>query len=654
MFAGVHALATLLAALVVSPLAGGRATHVCGGGGIPYPQAAVAAGWVLCRNAATAVAPGGRTIRLRGLAPWSLAVARGRLWVIDRDRPALVAVDARSGAVRRRIALPDTPDVVAAGNGAVWVGFGSAGAARIDPASGAVTPVGAGDGVSGFAFHAGTTWIVSHRDNLLTRVDADGSVHRSTAPLAPTTTAAAEHVAWANGSLWITGRGLDLLRVEPDTGRVAGTTEIGPAGIDVVAAGGRLLVPVYTPAGARRGDPLLASIVSVDPADGRVAARLACTRRFLYAGMSFARGALRIADVVGGVLVDLPPARVPTAAHASYSFRKIADGLSEAVYVTSAPGDPATLYVVQQRGTVQIVRDGAVAGTYLDIRDRVLDDGERGLLSIAFDPAYATNRYAYVDYVDKSNVTHVARFTDGDATTGQDLLTIQQPYPNHKGGQLAFDRAGRLYVGMGDGGTNYERDGDRAIGDPENRAQTPSSRLGKLLRTKPGSGTWQTIGYGLRNPWRFSFDSATGNLWIGDVGAGKLEEIDFRPAAKLNAVANYGWSHWEGDLIYNVTVRLAKGIPYVAPTWAYPHSTRCSVIGGYVYRGSAVPAARGRYFFGDFCDGSISSFKAGPKGKAGPPAQLPGSIPNLSSFGLDGRGELYAVSLDGGLYRLAP
>jgi glucose/arabinose dehydrogenase len=166
---------------------------------------------------------------------------------------------------------------------------------------------------------------------------------------------------------------------------------------------------------------------------------------------------------------------------------------------------------------------------------------------------------------------------------------------------------------------------------------------------------WQTIGYGLRNPWRFSFDRATGSLWIGDVGAAKVEEIDFRPAAKLNTVANYGWSHWEGDLIYNVTIKLKKGVPYVPPIFTYDHSgPRCTVIGGYVYRGTAVPAARGRYFFGDFCDGSISSFKVGPKGRAGPPTQVASTIPNLSSFGVDGRGELYAVSLDGGLYRLSP
>jgi glucose/arabinose dehydrogenase len=343
---------------------------------------------------------------------------------------------------------------------------------------------------------------------------------------------------------------------------------------------------------------------------------------------------------------------VPASGHAGYGFQRVVDGLSSPVYVTAAPGDPATLYVVEQRGTVAVVRDGKVDGTFLDIRDRVLNEGERGLLSIAFDPRYASNHFVYADFVDKGNVTHVARFTGGDPATQQDLLLVQQPYPNHKGGQLQFDRRGRLYVGMGDGGTNFQRDGDTAIGDPENRAQSTASKLGKLLWTVPGSGAWRVAGYGLRNPWRFSFDAANGNLWIGDVGAGKREEIDFRPAAKVARVADYGWSRFEGDLTYNLKVQLVRGAEVVWPTYVYGHETRCSVIGGYVYRGAAVPAARGRYFFGDYCDGSVVSFKAGPKGRIGQPTSAGPAIANLSSFGLDGRGELYATSLDGALYRL--
>ena len=346
------------------------------------------------------------------------------------------------------------------------------------------------------------------------------------------------------------------------------------------------------------------------------------------------------------------------AAAAAFTFQPVVTGLHEPVYVTSAPGDATTLYVVEQRGTIEMVRGGAVAGTFLDIRSRVLDDGERGLLGLAFDPGYATNHRFYVDYSDLNGDSHVAAFTSangvGDPASGRDLLVVKQPYPNHKGGQLAFDRNGYLYVGFGDGGTN-PASGDVSTGDPQNHAQTLSSPLGKLLRIKPNAAgaKWQTVGLGLRNPWRFSFDRATGNLWIGDVGAGRFEEIDFRAAAKVGTLANYGWSRFEGPALYNPAVKLAKKGVLVPPVWSYSHdSTACAVIGGHVYRGAAVTAARGRYIFGDYCDGSVWSFRVGPKGRASAVTRFADSIPNLSSFGVDGNGELYATSLDGVLYQL--
>ena len=340
------------------------------------------------------------------------------------------------------------------------------------------------------------------------------------------------------------------------------------------------------------------------------------------------------------------------------SFQQIATGLHEPVYVTSAPGDAATLYVVEQRGTIQMVRDGKIAGTFLDLSSRVLDDGERGLLSLAFDPGYAQNHEFYVDYSDLNGDSHVAELTSangvGVPTSARDLLFVKQPYPNHKGGQLQFDRQGRLYLGLGDGGTDPAA-GDVSTGDPQNHAQNLGSPLGKLLRITPNraGATWQTVGMGLRNPWRFSFDRQTGDLWIGDVGAAKYEEIDFRARAKVGTLANYGWSRFEGLAIYNQAVRLAtKGAP-VAPVWTYSHTGHpvCAVVGGYVYRGSSDPALRGRYVFGDYCTGTIWSFKTGAKGRASQPTEL-GTVPDLSSFGEDANGELYAVSLDGGLYAL--
>jgi glucose/arabinose dehydrogenase len=358
-----------------------------------------------------------------------------------------------------------------------------------------------------------------------------------------------------------------------------------------------------------------------------------------------------VARIVG-LLVLLGAALAPGAG--ATSFVPIATGLDQPVYVTAAPGDPTTLYVVEQPGRIQLVRNGAVAGTFLDIHTQVESDGEHGLLSVAFSPRYAQNHLFYVDYTDLNGNTHVDELSSSDATYKRELLVVQQPYPNHKGGQLEFDRTGFLYVGMGDGGTNPAL-GDTSTGDPENRAQNPASRLGKLLRidpSKPGA-TWQVVGMGLRNPWRFSFDRTTGNLWIGDVGAGRYEEVDFRTTAKLGALANYGWSHLEGTALYNAKVALARSGTVVAPTFVYSHDTGgCGVIGGYVYRGARVPSMRGRYIYGDLCTGIVSSFKVGPKGRASIATRLTGLVSGLSSFGEDASGELYAVSLDGTLYQL--
>ena len=315
-------------------------------------------------------------------------------------------------------------------------------------------------------------------------------------------------------------------------------------------------------------------------------------------------------------------------------FAQVAGGFDAPVYVTSAPGDPSTLYVVEQPGTIKIVRDGQVAGTLLDIRDRVKSGGEQGLLSIAFDSKYATNRKFYVNYTDAKGDTRVVEFT-GDRAHARQLLFVDQPYDNHNGGQLQFDAKGFLYVGMGDGGSG---------GDPENRAQNLKSRLGKLLRINPARAlaTWQIVGYGLRNPWRFSFDKRNGNLWIGDVGQNAWEEIDFRPAAKVGTLANYGWPKFEGRATYDPSRPFTTTGPLVRPVQTYSHRQGCSVTGGYV--------VGGRYYYGDFCSGTIWSFRAG-SGRLSAPVQL-GHISNLSSFGLDGNGTLYAVSLDGGLYRL--
>jgi glucose/arabinose dehydrogenase len=329
---------------------------------------------------------------------------------------------------------------------------------------------------------------------------------------------------------------------------------------------------------------------------------------------------------------------------AAVSFQQIASGFDAPVYATSAPGDPSTLYVVEQPGTIKIVKNGSSAGTFLDIRSRISSGGERGLLSMAFHPGYAKNHLFYVNYTDTNGDTRVVQFRSANGVgvpgSAKVLLFVKQPYSNHNGGQIEFDRLGYLYVGMGDGGSG---------GDPENRAQNLQSRLGKLLRRNPtrAGSPWQVVGYGLRNPWRFSFDRQTGDLWIGDVGQGNWEEIDFRAASRIGKLANYGWARYEGRAVYDPNKPFLKRGDVVFPVAVYSHSAGCSVTGGYVYRGSAVAAAKGRYFYGDYCSGNLWSVKRGSA-----PTLLGQKIANLTSFGEDAAGELYAVSGDGAIYQL--
>ncbi len=295
-----------------------------------------------------------------------------------------------------------------------------------------------------------------------------------------------------------------------------------------------------------------------------------------------------------------------TDSQAAARFRAVVSGLADPVYVTATPTEPGRLSVVEQAGRIVVVENGhRRPAPFLDIRSQVESGGEQGLLSMAFHPNYAEERKIYVDFTDTNGDTRVIEYrVDGeraDPATARQLLFVNQPYPNHNGGQLEFGPDGLLYVGMGDGGSG---------GDPQRHAQNLRSQLGKLLRTNVAAADprWEIAGYGLRNPWRFSFDRKTGDLWIGDVGQGDWEET------------------------------------------VYSHSFGCSVTGGYVYRGAAVPAMRGRYVYGDYCSGRIWSLEL-VKGKA-QVRNEPGRIPELSSFGENERGELFATSLNGTLYRL--
>jgi glucose/arabinose dehydrogenase len=327
-------------------------------------------------------------------------------------------------------------------------------------------------------------------------------------------------------------------------------------------------------------------------------------------------------------------------------FRQIAGGFDQPVYVAQAKSDPKRLYVVERAGRIVALNRGT-RSTFIDIRNRV-ESGydEQGLLSVAFDPGYPRNHRFFVYYTNRNGDIEVDSFRSAGGRavmpTRRRLLVIpHRANDNHDGGQLQFGPDGALYAGTGDGGSG---------GDPPNNSQNLSRKLGKLLRYS--GGKWRVAGYGLRNPWRFSFDRANGDLYIGDVGQDEWEEVDYRPRATIGKLTNYGWSAYEGNARYKPSRLVHRGT-LVGPVTVYHHgSNGCSITGGYVYRGSAVPASVGRYFYGDFCSGNVWSLRIS-NGKA-VDNRHEAQIGSLSSFGQGLNGDLYAVSLDGGLYRLAP
>ena len=325
-------------------------------------------------------------------------------------------------------------------------------------------------------------------------------------------------------------------------------------------------------------------------------------------------------------------------------------GFKTPVYVTQAPGDRSHLYVVEQCGTVQrITTDGRERHTFLDLSGQVACGGEQGLLSIAFAPDYPKSGLLYVYFTDTGGDERIVRYHRSDAdpaaadpASATDLVHIDDFAPNHNGGLLQFGPDGALYAGTGDGG---------GAGDPERNAQDLQSPLGKLLLidTEKPDAAPGIAAYGLRNPWRFSFDRQTGDLWIGDVGQDTLEEIDSVPAAKLGEELNFGWSAFEGTDRFNSDQKAPGAI---APTLEYGRDRGCSVTGGYVVRDPKLPSLYGRYLYGDYCAGDLRSFTADAGGKANDDRALGLKVESLSSFGEDAAGRIYATSLDGAVYRL--
>ena len=335
-----------------------------------------------------------------------------------------------------------------------------------------------------------------------------------------------------------------------------------------------------------------------------------------------------------------------TAAESAFRRVVVARGLDAPVQVTAPRNEPRRLYVVEQRGTIRVIERGKLRnGFFLDVRSRITSGGEQGLLGLAFDPKYGTNRFIYVNYTDSSGDTRVVRYKTNGAralpASARLLLRIDQPYGNHNGGGLAFGPDGFLYVGTGDGG---------AGGDPEDRAQNMQSLLGKMLRldvSRPGAAP-EIVALGLRNPWRYSFDRLTGDLYIGDVGQGDLEEVSYTPRVS-DGLENYGWDLFEGSRRFEE--KSAGPGQLVFPVFEYGRNRGCSVVGGHVYRGKARPAERGRYIVGDYCSGIVRSFRI-VSGKAAEMRTEPFRISSLTSFGEDAAGELYATSHEGTVYRI--
>jgi glucose/arabinose dehydrogenase len=364
--------------------------------------------------------------------------------------------------------------------------------------------------------------------------------------------------------------------------------------------------------------------------------------------------------------VPLPgsPGDRPDLAQVRVAVEPLVGGLDQPIVVTAPVDGSERLFIAEQDGTIRVVRDGRLLDTpYLDIRDRVTAGGERGLLGVAFAPGFGDGRpTVYVHYSDESGDTRVSSFTAAsggadtiDPATERVVLEEPQPYANHNGGWIGFDADGMLLIALGDGGSG---------GDPENRASDLGTVLGKMLRIDvlgaegdepyriPEDNPFvatdgarpEILHYGLRNPFRASVDAETGSLWIGDVGQNAWEEVDV--AAGDARGLDFGWRRWEGRHCFDEGAGCDEtGV--TMPVTEYPHADGCSVIGGVVYRGDAIPALRGAYLFSDYCSGTLWAIDAGLDA-AQAPIVLAETGRSISSIGIDELGEVHLTDLGAG------
>ena len=354
---------------------------------------------------------------------------------------------------------------------------------------------------------------------------------------------------------------------------------------------------------------------------------------------------------------------------ASIVLTPVVSGLDAPVFVTSAKDGSGRLFVVEQTGKVRVIKAGVLLSTPLiDLTSQVAKGGEQGVLGLAFHPKFKTNGLFYVSYTRSDGDLVVDQYKTsatngnvGDPRTLRRIITIDHPGEiNHNGGMIVFDPTGYLYIGTGDGGGG---------GDPNGHGQSKNTLAGKLLRINVNgsvgtrqyqiptsnpyvgkAGLDEIWSFGLRNPWRFSFDRLTGDLWIGDVGQAKYEEVD-RSTSSTNKGrgVNFGWNVMEGRHCYSPATG-CSAVGKLYPVVEYTHSEGCAITGGYVYRGTAVPSLRGRYVFGDYCSGTIWSV---PNNGGSPITKslLMDTAYSISSFGEDEKGELYLVDLGGTIYK---
>jgi glucose/arabinose dehydrogenase len=367
------------------------------------------------------------------------------------------------------------------------------------------------------------------------------------------------------------------------------------------------------------------------------------------------------------LLIQPAAAQVDTS---KYDWVEVVGGLDNPLLLTNAGDGSGRLFAVEQTGFIWVIQDGQLSDQpFLDIYSLLYDDvfrggyTERGLLGLAFHPGYEDNGLFFIDYTDTNGDTVVARYkvsaddpNVADPSSAVTLLTQDQPFENHNGGGIAFGPDGYLYIAFGDGGSQ---------GDPQGNGQNKNTFLAKILRIDVNADTYvvpdtnpfvgqpdakpEVWAIGLRNPWRFSFDRKTGDLYLADVGGDDFEEVDFQPSDSKGG-ENFGWNAWEGNERHAGREVNGEVVPPIA---TYPHSAGCSITGGYVYRGSQLPELDGIYFFGDYCNGRIWMLERNGAGQW--TMTLSGWQPGrfvVTSFGEDEDGELYLVDYKGSIYRL--